>query len=337
MHGSGCLEVSPMLQRLLIASSFLLLSALLAACLGSESTRSDPPGGPLASLLDHGRVEDEGLAGRASQDRGPAHRDLSAGDPDVGTGGHGPGGDAGSAPGTIRIYVEGDLSTTDFHDGLVGQTPRDYEVAVSRYSLLRSADDPSPALCFDHGDKVVVAKMHRDNLIGFCRTANLPSATYTHGRTKVVWARYTVDAVYHALGLPHPGAVTFFRAFSDTEYGGKPYEAGQGTISFKGATSETELPVSYGPMPDSPGLVTASRDGELTVTFPYTTSLPVDAGNTSSHWARFHWRTKESFRWVDRRLPGYEDGVWDISSLAANNEEVRLHGVAGYYVSSSVD
>jgi hypothetical protein len=238
--------------------------------------------------------------------------------------------------GTISIFIKGDRTKKQFQDGLSGQTPRSYEIAVARYQLLRSAGDPAPVLCFDHGKQPYVLDVARDNLVGYCQTSSIPNGLYTHGRTKVDWARYSVEGTYHALGQQLPGKFTFFRAFSDVSYNNKPFKAGQGTITFKGITT-VELPVTYGPLPAMPGIQHRTKDGQFTFTFRYTRPLQIDQTDTGKHWARFHWQIDDAFRWADAQTPGYKHGVWDVSPLGGHTESVKLFGVSGYYVTASTD
>jgi hypothetical protein len=251
------------------------------------------------------------------------------------TGGDGPRSQTdGALGGAISIYVAGDLSKVAFNDGLAGQTPYDYEIALSRYHVLLSAADPSPTLCFDHGTAPFVASISKDNLVGSCQTQTIKAGAYTHGRTKVDWARYTVDGVYHYLGQQLPGKLTFFRAYSDVTVNGKPYKAGEGTIAFSGLTT-VEIPVTYPPLPPMPGIKTEVVSGELLMTFSYSKPLPIDPADARPHWARFHWKIFESFRWADEPLLGYTTATWDVAPVSS--ESVKLHGVSGYYTTSSVD
>lgn len=247
-------------------------------------------------------------------------------------------GDGMPQSGTIAIFIKGDLSKPKqpHADGLVGQTPLDYKIAVSRYQILRSASDPAPFLCFEHGKHPFVADISKDNLVGHCQTNSIKTGIYTHGRTRVDWARYSVEGVYHYLGQQLPGSFTFFRAFSDVVYKGKPYQAGQGTIRFSGSTT-VEIPVSYGPLPPMPGVTFETHAGELSMTFRYTNPLRIEQTDTEQHWARFHWRIGDSFRWADTAGLGYKQGVWDVSALPAYTEQIKVHGVTGYYVTSSKD
>lgn len=243
-----------------------------------------------------------------------------------------------SAPGagTVAIYLTGDLSPKNFEDGLAGQTPTDFFIGVSAYFALTSLDDPSPVLCFDHGNQTVEADMHRDNLVGFCETQRLPTAVYTHGRVKVEWVRYTVSGTLHRADLRYPGQFTFFRACSDTHYDGQPYLAGQGTIAFAGET-EAEFPATYDQIQELPGISLELVDGEFWMTFPFSRPLPVRQGDTGQHWARFHWEIHEGFRWQDADHPGHETGVWDVDIGAIATEPVVFTGATGYHTTASSD
>lgn len=303
----------------------------------SRYQRATPAAATLALLLaggagctvpnQHARGPDAGAADSV----GPAWTDgvVAGGDAAAAT-------DGAAGVGTITIFVKGDLSKVGFSDGLAGQTPRDYTIALSRYHVLRSADDPAPVLCFDHGPKPALTNIAKDNEVGSCRTSSIPTGPYTHGRTKVDWARYTVDGVYHYLGQKLTGSFTFFRAFSDVVHEGKPFKAGQGTITFSGAT-KVEIPVTYGPLPPMPGVSFKLQGGELSMTFRYTKPLLIEQQDTHAHWARFNWKIADSFRWADAQGYGYAKGVWDVALLPSSSEQVLLHGVSGYYVTSSKD
>lgn len=246
-----------------------------------------------------------------------------------------PTGDAATV-GSIRIYVKGDETKPNLKDGLSGQTPRDYEIALSAYEVLTSANDPSPTPCFDHGSKPVVTKMNGDTLVGSCKTNKFKTGNYTHGRTRVDWARFTVDGVYHAMGQDVPTTFTFFRAYSDTTYNGKPYKAGHGFITAKNFTTFT-VPFAYGPMPAMPGVSFSTKGGKFYMTFAYPKPLPIAPAYNDVHWARFHWKVGDAFRWKERKSHGYKDGKWDVNVISSQSEDVLRHGVLGYHVTSSVD
>ncbi len=244
--------------------------------------------------------------------------------------------DVGAAGGRINIYVKGDQTKPTFKDGLSGQTPTNYEIALSRYQVMTSALDPKPVLCFDHGSKPVVTNMAKDTLVGYCKTQSIKTGAYTHGRTKVDWARYTVNGVYHLGTQKLPGKFTFFRAYSDVTYKGTAYKAGKGFISFSGLTT-VQIPFTYGPMPPMPGVQFKTIKGEFFMTFRYSKPLPIVQPNKGSHWARFHWKVGDAFRWKELTWPSYSKGSWDVSPVFTSIEPVLVHGVWGYRVTSSVD
>jgi hypothetical protein len=238
------------------------------------------------------------------------------------------------ADGTIAIYLDGDSSPRSFSDGLSGQTPTDYFIGVSKYYAMTASDDPTPALCFDHGSQVVEADMHRsNNLVGSCPTDALP---YTHGRVKVDWVRYTVEGVLHSGGYSLPGSFTLFRAYSDTTYDGTPFQAGQGLVLFSGAT-EVEAAVSYDHIPDLPGLIPETIGGELWLTFPFSRPLGVVNGHPGAYWARFIWEIYEGFRWEDRASADYKVDIWDVGTTVETTEDVVFTGATGYRTTASTD
>lgn len=305
---------------------FCLALALMACSDGTPVTPTD--GGGVDQHSADLRIADQ----QASD--GTIPRD---GDPPAVDGGSWP--DGAGKPGTISIFVAGDQSAVAFNDGLAGQTPQDYEIAISRYATLRSANDPAPVLCFDHGSTPVITNMAKDTFVGACDTSTIPTATYTHGRTKVDWARYTVDGVYHVPGLgPVAGKLTMFRAYSNTTYGGKSYAAGTGTLTVQGLPTPIEIPVTYPTPPSVPGLVEFQVvGGEFFMTFIFSHPLLIQQGNPDVHWARFHWKVKDAFRWTDRTLAGYQAGAWDIALDPTQTEVLSMYGVSGYYVTASTD
>ncbi len=245
-------------------------------------------------------------------------------------------GDAsGTGGGAISIYVQGDHTPKTFDDGLSGQTPTSYVIALSEYWIQTSLDDPSPVFCFERTPPVE-ADMSQDTLAGICQTAALPSAVYTHGRVKVEWATYTVTGTLHYSGMPLPGELTFFRAYSDTTYLGEAYLAGEGTITFTGAT-EVTIPTSYDPPQPIAGIRMETIDGSFWMTFPYSTPLAIDESDTRQHWARFWWEVYEGFRWEDADTPGYVAGTWDVTTNVSETETVIWPGVTGYHTTASTD
>lgn len=244
--------------------------------------------------------------------------------------------DGGIDGGRIDIYVAGDSTVRTFTDGLSGQTPRDFRIALSKYYAMTSATDPAPALCFDHGIAAVVADLSGDTLVGTCATSSLPTAAYTHGRVRVEWAEYTVSGVLHHLGYPVSGDFTFFRAYSDTVHDGVPMTAGQGIIKF--SVTGTEIPVTYPPaLAAAPGITVVTTNGECWMTFVYSHPLLVEQTDPASHWARFTWEIFEGFRWSELALTGYATGVWDVSTAVGGTEYVAVPGATGYYTTASTD
>ena len=309
--------------QILVAATTLSLALVGPGCWGS------PLGGP---MFDGGDGGGEGDAvahgdGPAAQQDGASQHDGPLGD--------GAGDDSGITGGRIDIYVAGDSTPKTFTDGLSGQTPRDFKIALSKYYAMTSASDPAPALCFDHGDSEVVADLSGDTLVGSCATASLPTAAYAYGRVRVEWAEYTVSGVLHYLGQAYSGDFTFFRAYSDVVHNGTPMSAGQGVIKF--SVTGTEIPVTYPAALQAPGSTVETTNGECWMTFAYSHPLPVDQTSPDSHWARFTWEIFEGFRWSELALTGYATGVWDVSTAAGGTEFVSVPGATGYYTTSSED
>jgi len=237
--------------------------------------------------------------------------------------------------GSIAIYLKGDLKPKTYQDKLQGQTPTNYAIAVSKYYIMRSINDPAPQLCFDHGKNAKIADMHKDNLVGSCVTNALKTGLYTYGKVKVEWVRYTVQGILH-YNQKLPGAFTFFRAYSDTTYQGKSYKAGNGTIAFSLLPTNT-IPYKFPNPPPIPGMKFQLVNGEFWMTFPYKRGLPVKKDNEKKHWARFHWEIDKAFRWEDLSTANFQKGSWDVTLNPSTAEPVKGFGVSGYYITSSID
>lgn len=350
-----------------LGSSLVLLSIVILALWGGVScSNTEPPSNNLAESVTEGGTSHESVASEHSVTETP-QADATAQEPTPESAGQEgqnnlpeetsephdtPAFDAAqldtstthdttttdhSTPtGQIQIYFKGDQTPETFQDGWVGQTPTEYKIALSRYWVLRSATDPSPQLCFDHGQKTVEADMSKDNLMGTCATATLKDGIYTHGKVKIDWVRYGVTGVLHYNGLPIQGKFTFFRAYSNVTYDGKSYKAQEGWLEFQGPTT-VRVPYSYPPLPSPgvPGIQLSEVNGEFFMTFVYTKPLPIAQNNTDTHWARFHLKIYEAFRWADKNLPGYSHSVWDVTVDPSTSEEVKVGGVTGYYITAS--
>ena len=240
-------------------------------------------------------------------------------------------------PGYIAIFLAGDASERTFTDSASGQTPQDFEIALSAYYVQTSRYDGSPDLCFDLGDSPTIADMDEDNLIGSCLISSIPTGVYTHGRVKVDWLKYTVDGTLHTGDGSDSGEYELFRAMSNTEYNGTYYAANSGYIAFDGLV-DFSLPLTFPPLSaGGMGLDIRLESGKLWMTFPYSGALPIDTTNLDHHWARFHWELFESFRWIDTHLEGHSVGVWDTRYSIDQSEQVVGSGFNGYHITSSLD
>lgn len=255
-----------------------------------------------------------------------ATTDAGPGEPDVQT-------DNGS----ISLYLAGDLSAKSFNDHYVGQTPKAFEVAISQYDIQTSRQAATGVNCFEL-DEPVVADLLQDNLLGSCDTESLPTGEYTHGRVKVEWVRFTVDGTLHTAALATPGEVTFFKAYSETDYDGESYDAGEGWVEFTGLTTQ-RFPAEFDhSLPSGGGLRAEVIDDEYWLTFPFSSRLPVLQHNNDDHWARLSMEVYESFRWDSRRTFGYDRDAWDVNIYnPSRSEEIMVRGISGYYVTTSMD
>ena len=243
------------------------------------------------------------------------------------------------AAGKIAIYLKGVQDKPAAVDGLAAQTPTGFQIALSRYSVLKAIDDPAPQVCFDLKDQPAVADMAGDNLMGSCATSGLTTAMYSYGRTKVDWSKFTVKGTLHYGGQPYAGKFTFFRAWSDTVVAGKAYKAGTGTLRFQDNYGLVDNTVNYAypPVISPPGVTMATVAGEFSITFPYTKPLPIVQGAPGDYWARFNWHVLDGFRWQDEDKATFAKDVWDVVMPPDVSVEVKVFGATGYDVTTSLD
>jgi hypothetical protein len=316
--------------------SVFVSTLALAGCLGAnpswnpENDESDDGSALVEGDVDGGIPDSEGQPPLEIDASSPP-QPPDAGAPDT------PDMAPAKGTGAISIYLKGDFTPKVFTDTLASQTITEHRIAISEYWIQTSLNDPSPVLCFDHGKKPVVAEMEKDNLMGACKTNTIPTASYTHGRVKVDWIKFSVTGTVHFLSMPYPGSFTVFRAYSDTAYEGKNYTAGQGKVNYVGIIP-VELPVSYDPLPVVPGLkMEVDANGDFWIVFPFGKSLLIVQNNNEQHWARFHWQMYEGFRWLEHNAVGYADNTWDVSPYPGATEEVISAGVTGFYITASTD
>jgi hypothetical protein len=238
----------------------------------------------------------------------------------------------GDAPGraVIEIYIEGDPSTKTFTDGFSGQTPRDYFMGLQRFELLRAADDPAPVTVVDVSPGFTEVDMSQKTLVGVGRTGQIPAGTYSHGRALLAMARFTVDATAHSGSASLAGTMTILDAISDVTIDGTPFTKGQCQLHFVSQSFSNTQAYALPPLPGTAG-GTIVDDGPRTfMLFPFPLPLAIDPADTATHKATVTFETFESFRWEEKQLGGYADGVWDVAMNVADAEAVKNFGATGY-------
>lgn len=287
-----------------------------------------------------GALGGSGGAGGASG--GAGGETGGAGGETGGSGGEtgGAGGAAGGAGGggaRLDIDILGDVSPQTFTDGLQGQTPSRYIQGLGAFQILRSADDLAPVVVFDHGADWVPVDMLARTRGGSSPLARLPRATYTHGRVRLAFTRFTVDAVAHALGQSVPGELTITSAHAATTVvdavgGGASYLRGESRFRFVGAGIEREGPIALPDFPATGGGSVVEREDGLWLEFPLTPPVVIEPTDPSNHLGVITYALFESFRWRDEAGVDWAEGSYDLDGTAMSSEPVLNFGATGYSI-----
>lgn len=233
---------------------------------------------------------------------------------------------------TIRLAS----STAPFPhaDGLSGQTTRQTKQGVRRFRLLRSQNDPSPVVVFDHGSGFVEAGYDDgdDTVLGVGALANVPPATYTIAQMFVTHSRFTVASTMH-YGGAYPGDFVCVQALSDgTTLEGSVRSRGWYRYIFTTNGQSFPQEGANAPLPTQAetGGFTMKTDGGETY-YELLTNLVIPPGITTDVTVVVHVNMNEAFRWEDQPLPGYVNGVYDTTPVSF--EPVRRYGANSFTLS----
>lgn len=314
-------------RRIIVAT----LALLLAAC-GDD--------GGSASLQQDGTiVGPDGLVGDTS---GDAANDDTASDPDsavvadtatVDTA------QVDTSPGgpTLTIHVAGALEDRSTEDGLAGQTPSVWNYGLQRFELLRSLDDPNPAVIFDYAPDFVLVDMLQDNVVAEVPIAGLPSGTFPYFRIVLTHAEVVVAAALHHVPVVNDYStdLDIVYALSDVKSGDLDMVQGDATVTADIFGTQYQVPTHWQVPAPSPGpnAWAEAVDGEWRVTFASNPALaPSSLANADvTYGIRFY--VTNAFRWRDQAGTGYATDVWDLDiGPPASFEPIERFGANAYEV-----
>jgi hypothetical protein len=235
-----------------------------------------------------------------------------------------------------KVTIRMKSSTAPFahKDGFSGQTTRKTKQGVRRFRLLRSANDPSPVVVFDHGSGFVEAGYDDgdDTVLGVAPLAKVPAGTYAIAQMVVTHSRFRVSSTMHYGGV-YPGDFDCVQALSDgTTLEGSVRARGWYRYVFttSGQSVPQEGPNAPLPTQAETGGFTMKTDGGETY-YELPVSLVVPSGITSDLTVVVHVNMHDAFRWEDQALPGYVTGVYDTTPITF--EPVRRYGANTYALS----
>jgi len=249
----------------------------------------------------------------------------------VGTDG-GPGDAAVDGP-FVHIHFRSTVEPFAHMDGLASQTPRAMSGGMRSYSVLRSMDDPTPALVFDYGDgyQEVGYDGGDDTIVASVPARALTGGTFAVGRVVLTHTRYTVDAVVHTAGMNIPGEIEGVVVLSDrTTIDGVMRDRGYNKWILRAGGMEfpQEGTGLFVPEFGSGGFSVRIEDGETAYYFP--ANLAVVPDITSDVDMVLEANMHECFRWEDSDMAGYGTGVFDVTP--AGYELVRQFGANSFVI-----
>lgn len=233
----------------------------------------------------------------------------------------------------VSLWTAGDLAAKSFTDGHQGQTPSSFFIGISRFELLKAADDASPALVFDYGPDYVQVDMLSSTMVGYADLKTIPTGLYTHGRVKLDMTSFEVDTVLHPTVIPVPstGKLSVLGALSDVTIEGSAHAKGWAQYTFSFLSTPFSQQATLPAFP-STGVGTIEETATTTsLLFAFPSAMPVASVLNASFKATLTMDEYQSFRWADQANPGYQAGKFDTEQ-AGSSEPVMNVGATGYHI-----
>jgi hypothetical protein len=194
---------------------------------------------------------------------------------------------------------------------------------------MRSMDDPSPFVVFDHAEPVVASYLDgSDTVVGTAPVASLAAARFTVARAVHTHAHFVVDATVHYAGSALPGTIDQTVVLSDrTTIEGMLRMRGWTRAVFEagGSMFPRESTIEL-PALDGGGFSVRVEDGDAAYYFPIDLLVSPDVDHDVE--LIFEVAVHEPIRWIDEDAPGYADGVLDVTPTSY--EPIVQFGAGGY-------
>lgn len=217
----------------------------------------------------------------------------------------------------VLVHLIASTAPVQHTDDLAGQTPQDQRIGIRGLTLFKSSSDATPFVVFDHGANAVEAGLNDgdDTLVGTTTISSLVPGTYVLARVAVSHVRYVVGATMHG-PVTVPGAFQNFQVLStNSTIDGQTYDKGHYTYVFTaggqtlGTQTGENAPVPQ--VPSTGGVTLESAGSESAYVFPVNLTIPSDLAAPVR--IDFTVNTHEDFRWQDQQMPGYAEGVFDVT------------------------
>ena len=341
-----------MLTKTSLVAISLVASLAMIGC-GSDDASTDSPT-PDAGQQDTGTqdtgAQDTGTQDTGTQDTGTQDTGTQdSGTQDTGTqdsgvtdasdGGGMDASDAGKPDASkynVQLWVDSDATPKTFNDGFEGQTPSKFEMGISKFELLKTKTDTTPAVVFDYGAKYKTVDVLGTTEVGQADLATIPAGTYTYGRAKLDMVDFTIQTHLHPTMPPVPqdGPLNVLGALSDTTINGQARTKGWAQYTFTFFQNFTQQAT----LPELPNSAVGEIQGDAHATYllmkfdqamavmnipnaHFKATLTLDVGN--------------SFRWQDETKAGYAAHKFDTKQ-SGTSEPVKNIGATGYHVKIEV-
>jgi len=229
--------------------------------------------------------------------------------------------DAAADPAKLAVRIQANQAVFQHADGLSGQTPKAVRGGIRSIRLYRDNNDPNPVELFDYGSNPVEVGYNNGDvtLLAQIEPSKIPAGTYTQIRMVQTHSRFRVDGAYHDAGKDMTGVFDDVLVMTDgTMLDGTMRNAGYFRYVFESSQGDKqEFTGDNGmiaPYSTTAGAVAVVEQGQWAVYFPVQVTVPAQLPSGSA--LNINVNMFESFRWKDMSGPGFQDGVFDATSIS---------------------
>jgi hypothetical protein len=217
---------------------------------------------------------------------------------------------------TIRI----DAVQTPEGSGASQETPIDQRVGVYGLTLLKTPTDTSPLVVVNHATPIDTPyNAGSSTVIGMVPASQLVPGTYTVARVPVGYVNFTVAGTAHADGTHVAGDFEDLIALTTgVSLNGATRARGWWATSFSvgGVTEAMTTGMDAEIAQPGAGSHLALDLSQPIAAYVFPIQITIPSSITADMEVVFTANTYEDFHWQDQTSPGYDSGVFDVSSTS---------------------